>query len=40
MKRVMPPEHREKLMDLGFIAQKLGGLVPTEAGHMRIARGK
>jgi hypothetical protein len=40
MKRTIPADHKAKLLKLGFIAEKLGGLVPTDAGKMRIGRGK
>ena len=40
LKRVIPEGHRTKLIELGFIEQKLGGLLPTEIGQMRWARGK
>lgn len=40
MQRIIPDDHRTKLIQLGFIDQKLGGLAVTDAGTMRLARGK
>jgi hypothetical protein len=40
MQRIIPTEHRDRLLSLGFIVQRLGGLVLTNAGHMRLAGGR
>lgn len=40
MKKIIPEAHKVKLKELGFIAEKLGGLGVTDAGQMRLARGK
>jgi hypothetical protein len=40
MQRIIPDEHQEKLIALGYIAQRLGGLGLTDAGRMRLAAGR
>jgi hypothetical protein len=38
MQRIIPDAHRAKLLYLGFIKQKLSGLVQTEIGYLHVAR--
>jgi hypothetical protein len=38
MQRIIPDAHRAKLLYLGLIKQKLGGLVQTEIGYLHVAR--
>ena len=38
--RIIPTEHRDRLLSLGFIAQRLGALALTNAGRMRLAGGR
>jgi hypothetical protein len=40
MQRVIPVEHRDRLMTLGLIRQALGGLMLTDAGKLRLAAGR
>ena len=40
MAKRIPIEHREKLIEMGLIEQKLGGLMLTNEGKMRLAKGK
>jgi hypothetical protein len=40
VKQTIPAAHKAKLIKLGFISEALGGLVPTDAGRTRLARGK
>ena len=43
-KRKIPADAREKLIELGYVEQRLGGLVATEKGNLylvgRLARRK
>jgi len=39
MPRIIPHAHKAKLLHLGFVEQKLGGLVATNLGSFRIAKG-
>jgi hypothetical protein len=39
MQRIIPHAHKAKLLHLGFIEQKLGGLMLTNLGSFRIAKG-
>jgi hypothetical protein len=39
MQRIIPRAHKAKLLHLGFIEQKLGGLMLTNLGSFRIAKG-
>jgi hypothetical protein len=39
MQRIIPHAHKAKLLHLGFIEQKLGGLVLTNLGSFRVAKG-
>jgi hypothetical protein len=36
--RIIPPTHRAKLLYLGLIKRKLGGLVQTNIGYLHVAR--
>jgi hypothetical protein len=38
MQRVIPDAHKTKLLRLGFIEQKPGGLVQTEIGYLHVGR--
>jgi hypothetical protein len=38
MKPVIPKEHETRLLALGLVSQKLGGLVLTHLGKLRIAK--
>ena len=38
MQRIIPDAHKAKLLRLGLISQKLGGLVQTNMGYLRVQR--
>jgi hypothetical protein len=38
MQRLIPDAHKAKLLRLGLIRQKLGGLVQTNIGYLRVAK--
>jgi hypothetical protein len=38
MQRIIPPAHKAKLLYLGLIKEKLGGLVQTNIGYLHVAR--
>jgi hypothetical protein len=40
MQRVIPAEYRDRLISLGYITERRGGLVLTNAGYMRLAAGR
>jgi hypothetical protein len=40
MQQIIPNEHREKLIALDYIAERLGGLALTNTGRMRLAAGR
>ena len=40
MQRIIPRAHKAKLLHLGLIRQKLGGLVQTNMGYLYVARRK
>jgi hypothetical protein len=40
MHRVIPAEHKDRLIQLGYIQELSGGLRLTNAGRLRIAEGK
>lgn len=40
LQRIIPIEHEKRLIQLGVIEQKLGGLVLTPAGELRLAMGR
>jgi hypothetical protein len=40
MAKRIPIEHSDKLIEMGLIEQKLGGLMLTNEGKMRLALGK
>jgi hypothetical protein len=40
MQRVIPARHRDRLISLGYIAERRGGLVLTNAGRMRLEAGR
>jgi hypothetical protein len=40
MAKTIPVEHREKLIEMGLIEQKIGGLMLTNEGKMRLMRYK
>ena len=37
---IIPFEHRRRLIGLGYVAEKIGSLVLTSDGHMRLATGR
>ena len=37
---IIPPEHREQLISLGYIAERLSALGLTNAGRIRLAAGR
>jgi hypothetical protein len=39
-KPVVPTHHKQRLLELGYIAEADGGLAVTDAGRMRLALGK
>lgn len=40
MQRLIPVEHRDRLIALDYISQRLGGLVVTDIGRLRLAAGR
>jgi hypothetical protein len=40
MKPSIPEAHAARLIELGYVVQKLGGLRLTDAGELRIMRGR
>ena len=40
MHRTIPAEHKDRLIQLGYIQELSGGLRLTNAGRLRIAEGK
>jgi hypothetical protein len=40
MARTIPAEHKARLIQIGYITERLGGLVPTHAGVLRLAKGR
>jgi hypothetical protein len=40
MHRTIPAEHKDRLIQLGYIQELSGGLRLTNAGRQRIAEGK
>jgi hypothetical protein len=40
MQRIIPLEHRERLIELGYIVELLGGLALTNHGRARLAMGR
>jgi hypothetical protein len=40
MHRATPAEHKDRLIQLGYIQELSGGLRLTNAGRLRIAEGK
>jgi hypothetical protein len=40
MHRTVPAEHKDRLIQLGYIQELSGGLRLTNAGRLRIAEGK
>jgi hypothetical protein len=40
LKRAISPKHRAKILKLGLITREIGGDVLTDAGKLRLARGK
>jgi hypothetical protein len=36
---IIPFEHRTRLMELGYVAEKIGSLVLTSDGQTRLAKG-
>jgi len=40
MQRTIPAEHKDRLIQLGYIQELSGGLRLTNAGRRRIAEGK
>jgi hypothetical protein len=40
MHRTIPAEHKDRLIQLGYIQELSGGLRLTDAGTLRIAEGK
>jgi hypothetical protein len=39
-KRIIPGDHRDRLISLGYIVELPGGLELTAAGHVRLAAGR
>ena len=37
--RAIPAEHKESLLQLGYLKETLDGVIVTRTGHMRIAEG-
>jgi hypothetical protein len=40
LKQTIRDADRTRLIELGFITEGLGGLVPTDAGRARLAQGR
>ena len=40
IQRIIPAEHRDRLISLGYIAERLHGLRLTDAGRTRLAAGR
>jgi len=40
MQKQIPFEHRTRLIEMGLIEQKIGALIVTLEGQMRILKGK
>jgi hypothetical protein len=40
MQPTIPPAHKARLLQAGYITEGLGGLMPTNAGRMRVAGAK
>ena len=40
MARAIPAEHKARLLQIGYITERLGGLVLTHAGLLRLAKGR
>ena len=40
MQHIIPARHRDRLISLGYIAERRGGLVLTNAGRMRLEAGR
>jgi hypothetical protein len=40
MQRIIPLEHRERLIELGYIVERPGGLALTNYGRARLAMGR
>jgi hypothetical protein len=40
MQRIIPDDHRERLITLGYIREVIGSLTVTNIGRMRLALGK
>ena len=38
IQRIIPDAHKRKLLYLGLIRQKLGGLVQTNMGYLQVAK--
>jgi hypothetical protein len=38
--RAIPPEHKIRLLQVGYIMEGLSGLAITDVGQMRVAEGR